>query len=73
MDACQYKSAFVIQFRPESDVAARRVEGEVEHIASSKQARFRPLKELLDFVATVPTDVGIAEQMRQDETTEDRQ
>ena len=57
MDQWQYKGAFVIQFRPETDVEAGRFEGKVEHVASSKATRFHSLDELLAFIATVLTEV----------------
>jgi hypothetical protein len=49
----QYKGAFVIQFRPESDVKSGRFEGKVEHVASYKTTRFHSLDELLDFIDRV--------------------
>ena len=36
MEGWQYKAAFVIQFRPETNVESKRFEGSVEHVASSK-------------------------------------
>jgi hypothetical protein len=57
MDQWQYKGAFVIQFRPETDVEAGRFEGKVEHVASCKATRFHSLDELLAFIATVLTEV----------------
>ncbi|HXG95225.1 MAG TPA: hypothetical protein VNN73_23010 [Blastocatellia bacterium] len=58
----QYKGAFVIQFRPETDIEAGRFEGRVEHILSYKAMRFHSLNELLGFIATVLAEVGNAEQ-----------
>ena len=49
----QYKGAFVIQFRPASDVQAGRFEGRVEHVASHRSVRFHTLEELLSFIASV--------------------
>ncbi len=63
MEGWQYKGAFVIQFRPESDIKAGRFEGRVEHIVSSKATRFHSLDELLDFIASVLSDVGNTEQL----------
>jgi len=57
MDPWQHKAAFVIQFRPETDVAAGRFEGKVEHIESYKEARFHSLDQLLAFVAQVLDDL----------------
>jgi len=59
MDSWQHKAAFVVQFRPETDISAGRFEGRIEHIDSYREARFHSLDELLDFVASVlkkPTD-----------------
>ena len=49
--------AFVVQFRPETDIAAGRLEGRVEHIASYRAKRFSSLEELLAFVAGILSDV----------------
>jgi hypothetical protein len=53
----QYRAAFVIQFQPETDLEAGRLEGRVEHIASYKSTRFHSLEELLDFVTGVLAEV----------------
>jgi hypothetical protein len=58
----QYKAAFVIQFRPETDIEAGRFEGKIEHIASYKAMRFHSLEELLDFIAGVLAEVSDTEQ-----------
>ena len=57
MEEWQYKAAFVIQFRPETDVEAGRFEGRVEHVGSFKAARFHSLGDLLDFIESVLTEV----------------
>jgi hypothetical protein len=57
MEGWQHKAAFVIQFRPETDIGAGRFEGRVEHIASSKTTRFHSLEELVGFIASVLTEV----------------
>jgi len=49
----QYKGAFVIQFRSDSDIDAGRFEGRVEHVASHRSMRFHTLEELLRFIASV--------------------
>ena len=54
--------AFVIQFRPETDIEAGRFEGRVEHVASSRAARFHSLDELIRFMATVMAEVNNAGQ-----------
>ncbi len=51
MEQWQYKAAFVVQFRPGTDIEAGRYEGRVEHMASSEAMRFHSLEELLDFIA----------------------
>jgi len=63
MEAWQYKAAFVVQFRPETDIEAGRFEGRVEHVVSFKATRFHSLDELLDFIASVLTEVSHTEQL----------
>jgi hypothetical protein len=63
MEHWQSEGAFVVHFRPETDIRAGRLEGRVEHIASYKAARFHSLDELLAFVATVLSDVKSNEQV----------
>ena len=58
----QYKAAFVIQFRPETDIEVGRFEGRVEQVASHKATRFHSLDELLAFIASVLAEVRNAEQ-----------
>jgi hypothetical protein len=62
MEEWQYKAAFVIQFRRESDIEAGRFEGRVEHIATYKATRFHSLDELLGFIAVVLAEISSAEQ-----------
>jgi hypothetical protein len=50
MEGWQSRAAFVIQWRPETDIEAGRFEGRVEHIASYNALRFHSLEELLTFV-----------------------
>ena len=57
MEGWQYKAAFVIQFQPETDIAAGRFEGRVEHVASHEATRFHSLDELLGFIASVLIEV----------------
>jgi hypothetical protein len=57
MDQWQYTAAFVIQFRPETDIESGRFEGKVEHVASCKAKRFHSLDELLAFISEVLTEV----------------
>jgi hypothetical protein len=63
MEGRQYKAAFVIQFRPATDIEAGRFEGRVEHIASSKATRFHSLDELLGFIADVLTEGSDTEKL----------
>jgi hypothetical protein len=53
VEAWQSKAAFVVQFRESTDMAAGRLEGRVEHIASYESARFHSLDELLAFITRV--------------------
>ncbi|MCI0419168.1 MAG: hypothetical protein L0312_08115 [Acidobacteria bacterium] len=62
MEEWQYKAAFVVQFRPETDIEAGRFQGRVEHVASFKATRFHSLDELLDFIARVLTEVSNTKQ-----------
>jgi len=62
MEGWQYTAAFVIQFRPETDIEAGRFEGRVEHVASTKATRFHSLDELLGFITSVLTEVRNTEQ-----------
>ena len=62
MEEWQYKAAFVVQFRPETDVEAGRFEGRVEHVASSKAVRFHSLDQLLSFIAKVLAEVSNTEE-----------
>jgi hypothetical protein len=57
MEGWQHKLAFVIQVRTETDLAAGRFEGRVEHIASTKAMRFQSLDELLTFMAQVLAEI----------------
>jgi len=50
MEHWQYKAAFVIQFRPETNLELGRFEGRVEHVQSCKAKRFHSLAELLAFI-----------------------
>ncbi|HET9529369.1 MAG TPA: hypothetical protein VFQ92_03400 [Blastocatellia bacterium] len=62
MKSWQYTGAFVIQFRPETDIGAGRFEGRVEHMVSYKATQFHTLDELLGFIASVLADVRATEQ-----------
>jgi hypothetical protein len=58
----QYTGAFVIQFRPETDIGAGRFEGRVEHVVSYKATRFHSLDELLGFIESVLSEIRTTEQ-----------
>ena len=62
MEGPDYRFAFVIQFRPETDVEAGRFEGKVEHIASYEATRFSSLEELLSFIGRMLNEAGNSEQ-----------
>ena len=53
MEGWPSNAAFVIHLREGADVAAGRLEGKVEHIASYRAARFHSVAELLAFIALV--------------------
>jgi hypothetical protein len=56
MEGSQYKLAFVIQFRPETNIEANRFAGKVEHISSHEAKRFSSLDELLEFIGQMLRD-----------------
>jgi hypothetical protein len=62
MEGWQSKAAFVVQFRPETDIEAGRFEGKVEQIASFRATRFHSLDELLTFIASVLSEIRKTEQ-----------
>ena len=62
MSGWQHKAAFVVQFRPETDIDAGQFEGRVEHVATHRAIRFHSLDELLGFIASVLTEVRDSEQ-----------
>ena len=53
IETWQHRTAFVIQFRADTDIAADCFQGKVEHVASCQAKRFHSLEELLAFIATV--------------------
>jgi len=62
MRGWQHKGAFVIQFRPETDIETGRFVGKIEHVATYKAKRFHSLEELLEFIAGVLVEVSNEEQ-----------
>ena len=63
MEGPNYRFAFVIQFRPVTDVEAGRFEGKVEHIASYETTRFSSLEELLAFIVRMLKEVNSTEEL----------
>jgi hypothetical protein len=57
MEGWQHKAAFVIQFRPETNIEEGRFEGRVEHFTSTRATRFHSLEELLKFLAMILSEV----------------
>jgi hypothetical protein len=47
------QQAFVVQFRPETDVERGRYVGRVEHIASGRAAQFNSSRALLAFMRQI--------------------
>jgi len=50
--------AFVVQFRAETDVAAGRMTGRVEHVVSGQTTAFQTLEGLLAFMARMLAERG---------------
>jgi hypothetical protein len=63
MEGWQHKSAFVVEFRSETDIQAGQFEGRVKHIAPTKTTRFHSLNELLTFIANVLATVRSSDQL----------
>jgi hypothetical protein len=57
MEEWQHKAAFVVQFRPETNIEAGQFEGRVEHFTSTKATRFHSLDELLMFITRILSEV----------------
>jgi hypothetical protein len=51
-----YTGAFVLQLGPATDIRAGRLEGRLEHVASTRSARFQSLDELLAALAEMLAD-----------------
>jgi len=54
----QYQKAFVIQFGPETDPAADRFEGRIEHVASGRNRSFEKLDEMHEFLSLLLTQTN---------------
>ena len=52
--------AFVVQFHADTDVAAGRMTGRVEHVVSRQAASFQSIDGLFAFIARVLREVGDA-------------
>ena len=63
MEGPNHRFAFVIQFRPDTEVEAGRFEGKVEHIASYEATRFHSLEELLSFIVRILSEVNDSERL----------
>ncbi len=61
----QYQGAFVVQFRPETDIAAGNYVGRIEHVASYEAAHFHSLEELLAFVARLLREAQVSRQVKE--------
>ncbi|MGH9845809.1 MAG: hypothetical protein ACREEM_44455, partial [Blastocatellia bacterium] len=59
----QYQRAFVIQFRPETDLTSGRWVGRAEHVASFEATRFHSLDELLAFLTRMLSEARAREEM----------
>jgi hypothetical protein len=53
-----YRNAFLIQFRPETDIAGGHLQGRVEHVASYEATHFDSYDELLAFIGRLLTEVN---------------
>jgi hypothetical protein len=62
MSGWQFKSAFVVQFRRETNIDADWFEGRVEHVATHTAIRFHSLDELIRFIGSVLREVGDSEE-----------
>jgi hypothetical protein len=51
------RCAFVIQFRPETDIRREPVVGRIEHVMSGQATHFHSLEEMLAFIARVLNSV----------------
>ena len=69
MNGWQHNGAFVIKFRPDTNVNADKFYGRIEHVASRRQKRFDSLEELLEFLYSILRDVQV-EFQRADTLTE---
>jgi hypothetical protein len=55
-----YTGAFVLQLGPATDIGAGRLEGRVEHLLSTRSARFGSLDELLAALRVMLADANRA-------------
>lgn len=61
MEGWQYKAAFVIQFRADTNIEAGQIAGRVEHVASCRSMRFETLDELFQFIERILSELKKAE------------
>lgn len=62
MNGLQHTSAFVIQFRDDTDLAAGRFEGRVEHVISGRTACFHSSDELVKLLDRMVKNMRSARQ-----------
>jgi hypothetical protein len=53
-----YVRTFVVQLGPDTDLGAGRLEGRIDHLASTRSARFRSLDELLAAMADLMAEAA---------------
>jgi hypothetical protein len=53
-----YVRTFVVQLGPGTDLGAGRLEGRIDHLASTRSARFRSLDELLAAMADLMAEAA---------------
>src|SRR3954462_11731167 len=63
MKEWQHKAAFVIQIQPDCKLNEGQIQCRVEHVASTRTARFHSVDELLAFITIVLTDVRKTEHL----------
>jgi hypothetical protein len=57
MSGWQHKGSFVIKFGSETDAAAGKFQGRIEHVGSGQTIRFDSLDQLTDFLRRVLKEV----------------
>ena len=57
MSGWQHKVSFVLKFNPETNAAAGKFYGRIEHVSSSRALRFDSLEKLMEFLRRVLKEV----------------